>query len=654
MNKIRFALVLFILAGLVPLIGSGYLSFEHLRESETKALAEASKQAKTALRTVEDRYYTLFEQLIRKESGREFTEFQHWFAPLDIEANAPSVIRSPLSRLPENPFVKGYFQLTGKSDKVLFSSPLLAQVRDSQKNKLLNNLKEIKFETRKNQVEEIYQEFQQELPSFLLSLPNFSSEVSQDLKIPHPLKPFEPNPIHIPTEFFAKLRSSTQPLEKWSIPNETLLMNDQQWQIIKEARLEAMARKNLEKKMRLKNHWENLNHFDHNKLDLTQNSTVEIDAYQIFWKHQEKQKPPFCMLWRTVHNPVEKTLQALQLDFEFIFNSWLPQQIKENPDLQIQFRANSLNPAKVLAFFPEEENYQTLLRKQLPSLPLVAAPDFTPIREGFATTRKNYWILALSYSGLLFVLAFLLGKTILRHEKFVQQQQSFVATASHELRTPLSSIRLYTEMLEKSLQTSEPSQKNQKTQRYVDKILHEQERLTRLVEMVLVSNQIEQGSFSLRLEEADLELPLLEALQKAQAIHPGKMISYQRKEPAFTACDKTAASQLFFNLLDNALKYSPAELQPVTISTFSKQNRFHVVIEDSGKGIPEKELHKIFQPFYRGQEATFQGPGTGLGLWISKAYAQKMGWEITLTRSQTLGGTKAEVIIPLNQETSKP
>jgi signal transduction histidine kinase len=247
----------------------------------------------------------------------------------------------------------------------------------------------------------------------------------------------------------------------------------------------------------------------------------------------------------------------------------------------------------------------------------------------------------MSYVALLGLLGFALHRTVSRSEALAQQQGEFVAAVSHELRTPLTAMRLFTELLIGQAKTA----KNEKVEQHASRILAEEERLTRLVEMILLAAKIERGSFRVELSNAPLADPLNAAIETAQRAHVGREIILEARDLPSVVQDRAAAQQVFFNLIDNALKYSRESGKPVRITSETKERKHYVRIIDQGAGIDEYDKKRLFERFARGTKANEQGAGTGLGLWLTREYAKQMGWEVTL-ESKPGDGTTAIVEIP--------
>ncbi|VXC69546.1 ATP-binding protein [Massilia sp. 9I] len=214
-------------------------------------------------------------------------------------------------------------------------------------------------------------------------------------------------------------------------------------------------------------------------------------------------------------------------------------------------------------------------------------------------------------------------------------QQTFVADAAHELRTPLAALRLQAQSLERaeSLDARKLA---------VSRLTAGIDRATRLVEQLLVLARQEAAATSTAARPVDLaELARRTVADLAGvAAAKGVDVGVQHADPAVVEGQPDALHILLRNLVDNAIKYTPAG-GTADISVRSDAGQVVVTVEDSGPGIPPEERERVFDRFYRvaGSEAA----GSGLGLAIIKAIAERHGAALTLGQSERLGGLSATV-----------
>jgi two-component system phosphate regulon sensor histidine kinase PhoR len=222
-------------------------------------------------------------------------------------------------------------------------------------------------------------------------------------------------------------------------------------------------------------------------------------------------------------------------------------------------------------------------------------------------------------------------------------RREFVANASHELRTPISSIKGYIETL---LEGAVDDKKNARD--FLNIIRANSDRLENLIEDLLNLSKIESGKLDLKIgscrldEIADRILSELRKQAKDRGVEIKKDIPVGLPE---MMADRAALSQILFNLVDNGIKYSK-ENGFVEIAAFEKGDFVQVDVEDNGVGIPEEDLPRIFERFYRIDKARSRElGGTGLGLSIVKHLVQEQGGEVSV-QSELGKGSKFSFIIP--------
>ncbi len=192
----------------------------------------------------------------------------------------------------------------------------------------------------------------------------------------------------------------------------------------------------------------------------------------------------------------------------------------------------------------------------------------------------------------------------------------FVSTVSHELRTPMSSIQGLTEILQDG-----KIKDKAKKEELVALLASESGRLSRLIHNILDFGKIEQQAKTYRFGPAELRPLIDEALQvfRHKLDEAGFDVRQEYPSaPVFLNIDRDAVKQVLINLIDNAIKYS-AERKMIGISLIEKEREVEIQVSDKGIGIPENDLGKIFDKFYRSTGAAGVNPkGVGLGLKIAK------------------------------------
>jgi len=224
--------------------------------------------------------------------------------------------------------------------------------------------------------------------------------------------------------------------------------------------------------------------------------------------------------------------------------------------------------------------------------------------------------------------------------KYVEEmRRDFVANVSHELRTPVSVIKGYAEtlMLDGVL-TSEP----ERSARFVEIIHKHAERLTTLINDILTLSCLEAKEAALELNSMDILGTINKscALLGAHAAEKNIRISNEVTGGLpRVLVDQGRLEQVLVNLIDNAVKYTP-EGGAIRIYAEQEDTTIKISVQDTGIGIPAKDLPRIFERFYRVDEGRSRDQGgTGLGLAIAKHIVQLHGGELTVTSIPGKGST---------------
>ena len=224
-------------------------------------------------------------------------------------------------------------------------------------------------------------------------------------------------------------------------------------------------------------------------------------------------------------------------------------------------------------------------------------------------------------------------------QDYIQRQKQFVSNVSHELRTPLTAIKGYSEFLADEIGD------NPDLKKAVFHLINESDRLAKLVDEVLTLSRLETGREEFHFNRLNLSNLVKDTIDKmllrAQK-YEIEIISNIMPE-VYIKGDKEKLVQILVNLLDNAFKYSPS-LSTVRVSLYKDTSEAILMIVDQGIGIPEKDRSKVFQRFYRAENA-YNISGTGLGLSIVKQFVDAHKGSIKLTAGAE-GGTTVILRFP--------
>jgi two-component system, OmpR family, sensor histidine kinase CiaH len=238
--------------------------------------------------------------------------------------------------------------------------------------------------------------------------------------------------------------------------------------------------------------------------------------------------------------------------------------------------------------------------------------------------------------GLVFLSVILIGaiflySAIVRQMRIQRQQQNFMMAITHELKTPISIARLNIETLQKHVL------EESKKEKILKSALQEINRLNVLTGNILVSAQLEGGSYLFSRQEIDFSRVVADSCQDFINRFPGRPWETEAERGLFVSGDPLLMQILVNNLLENAVKYSPMNSK---VQIILKRTGTSGILEvrDEGAGIPKKEQKRIFQKFYRvGNEDTRTTKGTGLGLYLCRKITQDHHMQLQVSDNQPKG-----------------
>ena len=215
-----------------------------------------------------------------------------------------------------------------------------------------------------------------------------------------------------------------------------------------------------------------------------------------------------------------------------------------------------------------------------------------------------------------------------------EYQKKFLSNVSHDFRSPLTSIKGYIgAMKDGTIPVEEQS-------KYLDVVLFETDRLTKLTQNILTLNNWENNAIHLEITEFDLfEMikPIISSLETKASKKNISIILTPESRNYIVSGDQGKIQQVVYNLIDNAIKFSQSN-SVIKLETVSKGEKVFVSVEDSGIGIPKESLDKIWTRFYktdlsRGKDKT----GSGLGLSITKEIIKAHGENINVVSTEGVG-----------------
>ncbi|MCA2001456.1 MAG: hypothetical protein LDL51_06300 [Chloroflexi bacterium] len=231
--------------------------------------------------------------------------------------------------------------------------------------------------------------------------------------------------------------------------------------------------------------------------------------------------------------------------------------------------------------------------------------------------------------------ALIIVRDITEQARLDQMKSDFINRASHELRTPLTAAMLMVELLRAGGSEAEKAE-------YLEALSSELTRQKQLVDQFLMAGRLESGRMKIEPTPMNLTPVLKEAIQAVKAIAGKRKIPIELNlEADFIPIlgDKSALSQVFINLINNAVKYSP-EGAAVEVIAKTGGREARVMVVDHGMGIPPDDLPHLFERFFRARNVTVaEIPGSGVGLYIVKSIIDELGGRIEVKSELNRGTT---------------
>lgn len=236
------------------------------------------------------------------------------------------------------------------------------------------------------------------------------------------------------------------------------------------------------------------------------------------------------------------------------------------------------------------------------------------------------------------------GMLVKRQHEMARLKSAFVSSVSHELRTPMALIRLYAESL--AAENPPPGTR----ERYTRAIMGETDRLIALVNNVLDFSRLEKEFWTMNLRSTDVSKLCGDVLDSFRVRVEQEGMTLTRKIPAGVTAwvDPAAMTQVIFNVVDNAVKYSGGK-KTVDVELTREGGEVCLRVKDEGIGIPDGLKPRVLMPFVRGEDSRVTAQrGSGIGLSVVAQFLERMGGSIRFLDNAG-GGTVVEIRVPAGE-----
>ena len=311
-----------------------------------------------------------------------------------------------------------------------------------------------------------------------------------------------------------------------------------------------------------------------------------------------------------------------------------------------------VNPAatRLLRIMPEEENFEKIFEKidaDINMEKIVYLENWTSFNQRVTIGDKhiNMFFAPLKNENQIADGVMVVIQDITEHVKLDNMRKEFVADVSHELKTPITSIMGYADTLLESEYEKETQEK------FLNVIATEARRMAKLVTDLLTLSRLDNNKMPVAKEEFDLGELTKKCQEKLQLEMNKKKLQIENFVTANVPpvyADKSGIERVVLNILSNSIKYTK-ENGIIKIYVGFVYNDAYIKIIDSGDGIPQEDLTRIFERFYRVDKArTRDMGGTGLGLSIAKEILDNNNGSIDI-KSEVGKGTEVVIRIPTKE-----
>jgi len=359
------------------------------------------------------------------------------------------------------------------------------------------------------------------------------------------------------------------------------------------------------------------------------------------------------MVYNYGNIPIENRINQRQLD-SLISTELNTKGINTEFEYGVFSPARNIMPIQKSGKYPKELLNKGFSFALFPT-DMFSSPDYLMI---FFPNEKRFLITQLWQiltTSIVFIIIIILSFaytviTILKQKKISEMKNDFINNMTHEFKTPISTISLACEALgDKDIIKSDGLYNN-----YINVINEENSRLGNMAERILQSASLDKGQVILKKEPIDIHAVILETINNIhlQVKKKGGDIKTQLQAELFTIdADKVHITNVVFNLLDNANKYSPVNPE-ILISTENSYSGILISVKDNGTGISRANQKKIFEKLYRIPMGNVHNvKGFGLGLSYVKTIVEQHDGKITL-ESELNKGTNFIIYLPINNKTT--
>ena len=639
MKRLKLLIVIFSIALSIPLAYFVVRTYQGLAQEEVATLRYFAD-------AMFDKMEEALAEIVKKEEGRAIDEFNYEIMPSGRQKGAGKPLPSPLSRLPRENYILGYFQNNPDGS---FQTPLVddsgsvsADYSDriealKDANQIFNRKRVAvtdRVQPRPAQIA-VQEEFKKETAFADKYIDSSRSRASKSY-----LGQKEKRLEKVTVGQAANIARQTEVQTMHSAPAATEAENDREDQYSVKSQAGARvpaAKMRAARKIDLQGALEAAPSEPAADVDETAGLQVEVAPLQAVFLNDDQ-----IFIFRRIMIDQQIYRQGFVLKVNVFLEHLARAFFSTQPMASFTGLRLSVvdqgREAGVVQVGPYSENAGFILNRGFPSPFSFLKAVLTCSQIPKSTGRRTLNIMMIVLAVIVLIGLFAIYQSARAIEDLAERRSQFVSSVTHELKTPLTNIRMYIEMLELGIAKSPDRE-----QEYFRILDSEGARLSRLINNVLEMSKLERQQRHLKLQTGTLAevVDEVETVMAENIKQAGFSLIVELNDIPPFQYDREVMIQVLINLIENSMKFGKSAPQRnIHIRTVLVGRHVNIMVSDTGPGIPRKALKKIFNDFYRVENSlTRTTRGTGIGLALVKKFVQLMGGTVTAANNRGPGCT---------------
>jgi len=639
MKRLKLLILVFSVALSVPLAFFVVQTYRGLEQEEVATLRYFAE-------TLFDEMEQALAILVQREEGRAIDEYNYYISPSGRTQGDAAANRSPLSNLPQENFILGYFQNNPDGS---FQTPLVESGKHMQADRtvLVDELKNANLVFNRKRVtvtdkikpppsKAFAETGQKRKEGFADKYLDMSRAQKPKAYLGQKEKRVEKitvgQALHLAKQEQAEATITPQPAKE---------KRDRKSSLTEAKDTIAAAPSVARSRMAEESYWEESEDFDQPlsapQEMLDKSYQVEVAPLQSIFVNQDQ---VFIFRRIMINNQIYR--QGFILKTKTFLNHlaetyFMPQPMARYTNLRLAVMDQGRETRNIEAGV-STNGPKFVLNRTFPSpfsfLYATLTCDQIPRSAGRRTLNVMMIILAAIVLLGLFAI-YQSARTIV---DLSERRSQFVSSVTHELKTPLTNIRMYIEMLEQGI-----ARDQKREQEYFRILDTEGSRLSRLINNVLDLSKLEKKQRHIDMQTGTFEdvIQEVQTVMREKLRQEGFVLNVEMGKIQPFRYDQEVMIQVLINLIENSMKFGKtADQREINIRIYQDDNRVHILVSDTGPGIPRHALKKVFDDFYRVDNSlTRTTRGTGIGLALVKKFVTLMGGTVTAANNEGPGCT---------------